>query len=82
MKLFEIITPRFSSTCLGSNITRTRNNAKKEFGTEFLKVNDITKDVVIDLVELRECLNYYDFNFKQQDVIIGLVSQYENCLNK
>ena len=82
MKLFEIITPTFSTTCLGSNITRTRNNAKNEFNTEFLKVNDITKDVAIDLVELRECLNYYNFTFKQQDVIIGLVSQYENCLNK
>lgn len=79
MKLFEITTPSFSTTCLGSNITRTRNNAKKEFNTEFLQVIDITKNVSIDLVKLQECLNAYEFSFEEQDVILGLVKHYENC---
>lgn len=80
MKLFEIKTPTFTTTRLGSNITRTRNNAKNEFGTEFLKVNDITKNVEIDLTNLQVCLDDCGFTFEQQDVIIGLVSQYENCI--
>lgn len=80
MKLFEIITPTFTKTSLGSNITRTRNNAKKEFNTEFVKVNDITKNVEINILKLRKCLEEYDFTFKEQDVIIGLVKQYENCI--
>lgn len=79
MKLFKIITPTFSTTCLGSNITRTRNNAIKKYKTEFLKVHDITKGVVVDLVKLQECLNAYEFSFYEQDVILGLVKQYENC---
>lgn len=80
MKLFEIITPKFSTTCLGSNITRTRNNAKKEFNTQFLEVKDITKNVEINTLKLRKCLEENDFTFKEQDVILGLVKQYENCI--